>query len=122
MTLVGISDGTSNTIFFGEYIGDNFYGSNNWVGAWMGAMNMVTAWDLLQAGTVAQAQAGEGMQWYTFGGKHTGVCMFGFGDGSVRGLRFFDGLSTSWFSTPWYYFQYAGGYKDGAVIDWSAFQ
>ncbi len=109
VTMVSITDGTSNTIFFGETVGDNAWGSA--VGgrvamAWPGTACWPTAWDLMGPGTPAQP----GYSWYQFSSKHTGVVQFGFGDGSVRPLLPFDPVSgTTWFSTNWFAFQQAGG-------------
>jgi len=124
-TMVAVRDGTSNTIFFGEYVGDNTYGTGINATAvpggisatWMGAHNVATAWNLLApAQTAADANAGKGFQWFTFSGKHTGLVQFGYGDGSVRGLRFFDGPTTNFYTPSWYAYQYYAGMRDGGVI------
>jgi hypothetical protein len=47
--------------------------------------------------------------WYTFGSKHTGVVLFGLGDGSVRAIRKGN-------VTPSYY-AFIGGWHDGQLID-----
>jgi prepilin-type N-terminal cleavage/methylation domain-containing protein/prepilin-type processing-associated H-X9-DG protein len=105
--MTSITDGTSNTIAFGETLGGASQGTRDFSLTWVGAGAMPTAWDLIDPA-----------QWYSFGSKHTGVVNFGFGDGSVRALRKI-GNTTPWFSTQWYNLQYAAGYQDGAVIDFS---
>lgn len=72
-----ITDGTTNTLMFGEATGDirNADGTDgnniNW--NWMNGPAMVTAWGL-KAGTNP----------YRFGSFHTGIIQFALGDGSVR--------------------------------------
>ena len=90
-----ISDGTSNTIGFGEYLGGHSPGARDFTAGWMGAGAIPTGWGL-----------NETSEWYTFGGPHTGGVLFGFCDGSVRSLR--RGMD---FST----FVYLSGMRDGAV-------
>jgi len=100
LAVITAGDGTSQTLMFGEALGDTNdvkAGPRNFALAWMGAGTMVTAW-----GTTDVAQ------WYTFGSKHTGVTQFCMGDGSVRGLK----------KSPDYNaFINAGGWTDGAVDD-----
>jgi prepilin-type N-terminal cleavage/methylation domain-containing protein len=119
VTFASISDGTSNTIFFGESLADNAFGTSVSPGGvsstWIGAFNMPTAWDLMEAGTASSP----GYTWFQFSSKHTGIVQFGFGDGSVRGIRKFDGVATTWYSANWFAFQYAAGMRDGGVNDWS---
>jgi prepilin-type N-terminal cleavage/methylation domain-containing protein len=113
-----ITDGTSNTIFFGESIADNAFSNSVIVGGvaatWIGAFNMATAWDLADSGTPANPSVG--YNWHMFSSKHTGIVQFGYGDGSVRGLRNFDSGNTSWFAPSWYAFQYSGGMREGGVV------
>lgn len=120
VTFTSISDGSSNTIFFGESVADNAFSSSispsGLAATWIGAFNMPTAWDLMEAGTTGSP----GYTWYQFSSKHTGIVQFGFGDGSVRGFRKFDGGATSWYSSNWYAFQYAGGMRDGGVNNWTS--
>jgi prepilin-type N-terminal cleavage/methylation domain-containing protein len=107
--LVQISDGTSNTFAFGELLGGAETGSRDFVGSWMGAGAMVTAWD-----TISPAQ------WYSFGSKHTAVVHFAYCDGSVRRVNKI-GPSTDWFTPRWYAFQAAAGMQDGQTYDSSLF-
>jgi prepilin-type N-terminal cleavage/methylation domain-containing protein len=104
-TLTSISDGTSNTIAFGETLG----GTNSprdFRLAWFGAGSMPSAYGLPTT-----------PQWYTYGSKHNGIVQFGFCDGSVRGIR--TGITGSRLApTPsWTAFISAAGRSDGQVID-----
>ena len=104
-----ISDGTSQTIAFGETLGDSGPpGPRDFYVAWMGGGSLPTAWDLIQP-----------CQWYSFGSKHdAGTVLFSMCDGSVRSFHTI-GNSTPWFSNQWYQFMAASGYQDGYVVDWT---
>jgi prepilin-type N-terminal cleavage/methylation domain-containing protein len=111
--LGNLYDGTSNTIMFGEAIGDAQTGARNYALSWMGAGGMCTYWNL-------PAKA----QWYTFSSKHTGVVQFGMGDGSVQRIRTLCDTPASqadW-SSSWYNFQRLAGFQDGQVIDYTTVQ
>ena len=106
--LTSITDGTSNTIAFGETLGGTSKGARDFYYPWVAAPPMPAAFDLLTP-----------TSWVTYGSRHTGgIVQFAFCDGSVRGLRTI-GSSTPWFSAQWYAFQEAAGMQDGAVIDWT---
>jgi len=105
-TVVGITDGSSNTIMFGEAVGDTDVGTRNYALTWMGAGSLPTYWGLPSP-----------CQWYTFGSKHPGIVQFGFGDGSVRSIR--KGIAVTAGSTDWYVLQRVAGARDGEIVDFS---
>jgi len=107
-----VADGTSNTFGFGEMLGGSGGSTRDFNAAWMGAGALPTAWCLI-----------EPPQWYSFGGKHTSVVLFGYCDGSVRYVKKgigASGANTNWFTTDWYNFNRAAGATDGEVYDSNA--
>src|SRR5260221_2131797 len=100
------ADGTSNTFFYGEAIGDKDAQGNTFSFCWM-ATGMVTAWGLPQPA-----------QWDTYGSKHSGVVQFAMGDGAVRRVR--KGITPNAnLNGPVSYlnYLYAGGWNDGRPWD-----
>jgi prepilin-type N-terminal cleavage/methylation domain-containing protein len=84
-TIVGISDGSSNTIAFFEVTGDfansgqtsGPLGGRTWSISWLGATGMPTYWS-----------ASNRPNLFTASSFHTGIYNAVFGDGSVRSLRY----------------------------------
>jgi len=106
-----LSDGTSNTIMFGECLGGVEKGPRDYALTWMGAGSLPFYWGLPTPA-----------QWYTYGSKHTGVVQFAFGDGSVRRVR--KGIATIQdgdinegvqSDTDWRHLMRAVGMRDGEV-------
>jgi len=128
-----VTDGTSNTIMFGETLGRTQSGpsKDNFNLSWMGAGSLPLYWAIPTDAF-----------WYTFGSKHTGIVQFAWGDGSVRGIRKGIGAvcrANGDCNTPgavvscdtagagscptqdasWYALQRAGGKDDGEVVDFT---
>ncbi|QJW96915.1 DUF1559 domain-containing protein [Frigoriglobus tundricola] len=98
--ILAISDGTSNTLAFGEALGGpKQLASRNYVPTWAGGFNLPTAWGLTDSPS-----------WVTYGSLHTGIVNFVLCDGSVKPL------STSGDANV---FVYASGMSDGAVFSFS---
>jgi len=74
-----ITDGSSNTIFFGEYLGGftgtGTSGARNMALSWVGANGFPSYFSMTTPNT-----------WLSFQSNHTAIANFAFGDGSVRGL------------------------------------
>lgn len=79
--MVGMTDGTSKTLSFGEVVGGFTDGAQPMVYAytWMGMGAMPTAWGL--------NSPSEYPNWYQFGSQHPGAVLFCLVDGSVRVIR-----------------------------------
>jgi prepilin-type N-terminal cleavage/methylation domain-containing protein len=117
--LAKIPDGTSNTVLFGEAVGDHLvgnplFGKRFYTYAWMGAGTMSTAWGLTLPGQW-------GPRWFQYGSMHPGLVQLAFADASVRSYRpgnDTDGWITgvNRFSETWYALQRAGGIMDGEVF------
>jgi type II secretory pathway pseudopilin PulG len=115
--ITDITDGTSNTLMFGETLGGVDVGQRDYALCWAGAGALPTYWGLPSTGQA---------QWYNFSSKHTGVVQFGYGDGSVRSIR--NGIAALNYiasptqspiaspatSLPWIA---ASGRNDGVVFD-----
>jgi prepilin-type N-terminal cleavage/methylation domain-containing protein/prepilin-type processing-associated H-X9-DG protein len=102
-TLQSISDGTSNTIAFGETLSGNPV-SRDFRMSWMGSGSMPTAWGLPTKG-----------DYYNYSSRHAGgIVQFGYCDGSVRSIR--NGITSG---TAYNAFIYASGMRDGQVVNFS---
>jgi len=103
LPVITSSDGTSNTLMFGEAVGDRPGGYGY---SWMGMGFLPTYW-----GTVPQGTAGT-PGWWQFGSFHGGgMINFCWADGSVRPVRntFAAGAETA--------FWHASGYMDSRTFN-----
>jgi hypothetical protein len=119
-TLQSISDGTSNTIAFGEALAGTS-DTRNFRLTWMGAGSMATSPGLpadLRYNPNASASQGA----FNYGSRHAGgIVLFGYNDGSVRGIR--SGiLATNPPNAQYLQFLAASGMRDGQVVNFSALE
>jgi hypothetical protein len=104
--LITLTDGTSQTVLFGETLMGG-QPTRDFAVSWMGGGYSVMAWGIPTNAV-----------WYTFSSFHTGVVQMGLGDGSVRSVR--KGIATTFFSTDWYDYNRLGGANDGEVINYNS--
>jgi prepilin-type N-terminal cleavage/methylation domain-containing protein/prepilin-type processing-associated H-X9-DG protein len=106
--IADITDGTSNTIAFGETLGGNSIGARDFVTAWMGAGSLPTGWGL----PAVYGPNSNDVDWFMFSSHHTGVVNFAFADGSVHAINTSISQGT---------YVYLSAMRDGNVIDASAY-
>ena len=102
--IADISDGTSNTVAFGEYVGVHIDGHREFTISWMGAGWLVSKWGLAPI----YGDQKNDYTWRQWSSKHPGIVNFAFADGSVRPIS-----RTADFNT-WIY---VTGKGDGKVVD-----
>jgi prepilin-type N-terminal cleavage/methylation domain-containing protein/prepilin-type processing-associated H-X9-DG protein len=105
-----ITDGTSNTVAFGEYVGVHIDGHREFGISWMGAGWLSSRQGLAPIYTPSGATGGNDYTWRQFSSKHTGIVNFAFADGSVRPISR---------NADFYSWIYATGMQDGRVLDLS---
>jgi prepilin-type N-terminal cleavage/methylation domain-containing protein len=115
-----VSDGTSNTLLFGEGLGGGMpYPANGgnlnikWTWAGTGALGT-------KFGLRAPQGTGGGPGYQFFSSNHTGIVNFCFGDGSVRPLRYAGTDVRNPAGSSWYVLQSLSGRADGDSLDTSA--
>jgi hypothetical protein len=96
---VAAADGASNTLLFGEYLGDSDSGQRHYAGSWMGIGAIPTAFGL---GTGANSNA------FQFTSAHPGIIQFCYADGSVHAIRKNADVNN---------FIWASGWHEGQVVN-----
>lgn len=115
-TITSVTDGSSNTIFFGEYLGTfsggGTSGPRETAFTWAGSNGFPTYFSI----TVPNTNL-------SFNSLHTGICNFSFGDGSVRPLnkgntlpQQLSDMATGGTLPTWETLQSLAGKADGDVI------
>ncbi len=108
--LTAITDGTSNTLAFGECTGSiGPPNARDYKLSWMGSGAMWTDWGIPTDNNV--------VHFYMFSSKHAGIVQFSMCDGSVRGLP--KGVTSA--AAGYNAFQEMAGMKDGFVINQTQF-
>jgi prepilin-type N-terminal cleavage/methylation domain-containing protein len=111
--LTDITDGTSNTMAFGETLGGPIIGPRPYAWTWVGAGSFSTFWGLPSV-----------PDYYTYGSAHNHIVLFAFCDGSVHGLlaNVSDDVNLTTPLTRWNYFQALAGCTDGTEVTIGMFE
>ncbi len=129
--IIGIVDGSSNTVMFGEIAGTRTTSrtviTNGVAGTDTPIENEYNiSWFCGSMYTRRGLGQGRDSEWRQFSSYHTGLVQFALGDGAVRSLRVGgtknvpDTNSGAGGSSDWYVLQAMAGANDGAVVDTSA--
>jgi prepilin-type N-terminal cleavage/methylation domain-containing protein/prepilin-type processing-associated H-X9-DG protein len=117
ITLNNITDGTSNTLMFGESVGSRLADPVGpyFLHGWMGYGCMGVRRGLGQGGLdgTSSGSTTKGPHWARFSSFHPAGVMFCFADGSVRLIRFGATTQQSPASADWYILQQLAGRSDG---------
>jgi len=102
-----VSDGTSNTLLFGEYAGGYDYTGTilDISACWIGSSALFTA------GGIRPRRPHNRPSWSQFGSLHPGIVQFALADGSVRSVA--TNLNDRW---PQRYFQFLSAMADGELV------
>jgi prepilin-type processing-associated H-X9-DG protein len=130
--ITDITDGTSNTIMFGEGLGGTVNAVATWAGTYVGGHE--TEWAWMGVGAIG-SKYGIGIPGVVFGtnqlgagpvnwsSKHPGGSQFCFGDGSVRflkagqtTLRSLTASNPNGYSVDWLVLQQLSGMRDGRNV------
>jgi prepilin-type N-terminal cleavage/methylation domain-containing protein len=111
--MTDITDGTSNTIAFGEMLACD-YPTRDYALCWAGSGSVPLYWGIPVTGSKTSPT---NVTWYKFSSLHTGIVQFGFADGSVRSIK--QGVGSTAGTADWTALMAAGGRNDGAIINWS---
>jgi prepilin-type processing-associated H-X9-DG protein len=101
---IAVSDGTSNTLMFGETSGGNAQREDR-------GRRFAFSWCAGALPTDAGLASGRRVPWYAFGSRHYRSVNFAWADGSVRGMRFTRSYQ------EWAVLQSLAGYRDGGVYE-----
>jgi hypothetical protein len=105
-------DGASNTLMFGEALGDTPQGSDGGFShSWCGSGAMPNVW-----GLPPYINSGNTFHYYQYSSLHN-VVQFAMGDGSVKGLGKFSSSNPAWSN-----YIYASGWNDGSIVQWPSME
>src|SRR5262249_29273213 len=84
-----ITDGSSNTLLFGEGLGGSSPGARDFAWSWMGCGALATFAGIQDGQSIISgtSPAVTNPSWSSFNSAHSGIVNFCFADGSVRVLR-----------------------------------
>jgi prepilin-type processing-associated H-X9-DG protein len=121
---LSVTDGTSNTLLFGEGLGGANPASRDFQWTWMGVGAIPTFQGLQMGQSVVNGgvAAVSNPSYSSFNSAHDAVVNFCFADGSVRGLHPGGSTQRNPTSIPsdWYIFQMLAGKADGQVWNTSS--
>jgi prepilin-type N-terminal cleavage/methylation domain-containing protein len=117
--ITDVTDGSSNTLMFGEGLGGTSPGARDFQWTWMGVGACATFAGIPNGQTISNGTV-TNPGWSSFNSAHEGIVHFCFADGSVRALR--PGSTTQRNPTSpgsdWYVYQMLAGMQDEQT--WSA--
>ncbi len=115
-----ITDGTSNTLLFGESLGGTSLSSLPVIHTWAGSGALMTKFGL-NSRTKADGSLSGGdpsyAAWNFFSSRHTGLIQFAMADGSVKGLRQAGTDQRNPAGSTWWMYMALSGKADGDARD-----